>query len=508
MRNTNRLGCLSGTGILAAVIASLVIVGYVYAKGGLLYNPGPLNAQSGDALGGVTSHAEIGGDCKACHTAPWESVKMEDRCVDCHGGIAVQMKDVATMHGSMLTDKPDLRCRFCHPEHRGADAKLTELGDMAFPHEVVGFSLKGHQFKFTRQAFVCSDCHADDISKFDLQTCDTCHRQMDLGFMTAHTLSFGSTCLDCHDGVDSLVSNLDHNKFSFEIVGKHDGLGCVKCHTNARGLDDFQATLRDCQSCHRKDEPHEGRYGFGCADCHSENGWKPATFDHNLSVFILEGEHVKIACESCHQNGMFVGTLSDCYSCHQKNDEHEGQYGTNCAVCHDPSDWDNAEFDHDLTNFPSMNCYSCHQQDEKHEGKYGTDCAACHNPTDWKDATFDHNLSNFPLTGRHAGLACEQCHTTGQFAGLGTACANCHGDPAFHAGMFGFNCASCHSTENWFAVYNGRHPGIADEGGSGVNHGRASCRDCHTQTLHTATCTACHDGNNPDGEGGDGGDDD
>lgn len=463
MRNTNRLGCLSGTGIIAVVITSLVIVGYVYAKGGLLYNPGPLNAQNGEVLGGVTSHAELGGNCKACHTAPWESAKMEDRCVDCHGEIAVQMQDVASMHGSMLTDQPDLRCRFCHPEHRGPDAKLTELGDAAFPHEVVGFSLNGHQFKVTREAFVCSDCHTDDISKFDLQICDTCHRQMDLGFMTAHTISFGSACLDCHDGVDSLVTNFNHNKFSFKIIGKHEGLECVKCHVNARGLGDFQLTLQDCYSCHRNDEPHQGRFGLSCVDCHTENGWTPAKFDHNLSVFKLEGGHAEAACEDCHQNNIFAGTPSD--------------------------------------------CYSCHKQDDEHGGRFGTDCSVCHNPSSWKDATFDHNLSNFPLTGRHAGLACEQCHTTGQFAGLSTSCASCHGDPAFHAGMFGLDCAACHSTENWYAPYNGPHPGIADEGGRGVNHGGASCRECHNPTLHTYTCLACHNSNNPDGGGGGGGDD-
>jgi len=508
MRDTKRLGCLSGTGIIAAIITTIVIVGYVYAKGGLLYNPGSLNAQSGEMLGGVASHAEIGGKCSACHTAPWESARMEDRCVDCHGNIAVQMQDVATMHGSMLTGQPDLRCRFCHPEHRGPDAKLTELGDRSFPHEVVGFSMNGHQFKASREAFICSDCHADDISSFDIQTCDTCHRQMDLSLMTAHALSYGSACLDCHDGVDGLVSNLNHADFTFKLSGKHDGLDCAKCHTNVRKLGDFQTALQDCQACHRKDEPHQGRYGFDCATCHNENGWKPAKFDHNLSVFKLEGKHGETACETCHQNSVFIGTPADCYSCHQDKDEHDGLYGSNCAMCHNPSDWDNAEFDHDLTKFPSMNCYSCHQQDDKHAGRYGTDCAACHNPSDWKDATFDHNLSSFPLTGRHTVLPCEKCHSTGQFDGLPAFCASCHGDPGYHAGMFGFECASCHSTENWFTRYSGPHPGIADEGGRGVNHGGASCRDCHTQTLHTATCTACHDSNNPDGDGGGGGDDD
>ena len=459
----NRLGCLSGTGIIAAVITALVIVGYVYARGGLLYNPGPLNAQSGEVLGGVTSHAEIGGDCNACHTAPWESARMEDRCIVCHGSIAVQMQDVATMHGSMLTDQPDLRCRFCHPEHRGTEANLTELGDWSFPHEVVGFSISGHQLKVTREAFVCADCHVENISKFDLQTCDDCHRQTDLGFMTAHVISYGSDCLACHDGVDSLVTNFTHNDFVFKLTGKHDGLTCAKCHADARTIGDFQKTLQDCYSCHHNDDPHGGQFGSDCAVCHSVDGWEPANFDHNLAAFKLEGEHAEVRCDECHVNNVYKGTPSDCYSCHRADDEHNGQYGT--------------------------------------------DCAACHNPSNWEDADFDHNRSNFPLTGRHVGLACEQCHNTGQFKGLSTACSACHADPVFHAGMFGLDCAACHTTNNWYAPYTGPHPGIADEGGRGVNHGGASCRDCHTQNLQTATCTACHSSNNPDDEGG-GGDDD
>jgi len=454
MKN-NRLGCLSSTGIIAAFITALIIAGYAYAQGGLMYNPGPLNAQKGEGvLGGVTSHAEIAGNCKACHTAPWESAKMADRCADCHGDDAVQMQDVASMHGKMLHDNPDLSCRHCHPEHRGADAQLTEIGDAVFPHEVVGFSLNGHQLTATREAFVCSDCHGGDISRFDPAICDTCHRQTDLGFMTAHTVSYGSACLDCHDGVDRLGTNFNHNKFSFKLIGAHVDLPCVQCHTDARGLSDFASTAQDCYSCHHKDEPHEGRFGLDCAACHSTEGWKPAKFDHNLSAFKLEGRHQEVACESCHQNGVFKETPTD--------------------------------------------CLSCHKQDDAHNGRFGIDCSSCHIPTSWDNVTFDHNKT-FPLTGEHANVACEQCHTNNQFAGLSTACSSCHSDPVFHAGMFGLDCASCHTTGNWFAKYNGPHPGIADEGGRGVNHGGASCRDCHTQTLQTATCTACHSGNNPGG---------
>jgi len=463
MRNTkNRLGCLSGTGLVAAIITSLAIAGYVYAKGGLLYNPGPLNAQSGEMIGGVTSHAEIGGECKACHTAPWESATMGDRCADCHNELASQIQDVTSMHGRMMHDAPDLRCRDCHSEHRGPDALLTVMTNAEFPHDVTGFSLDGHHTTVTNEAFVCSDCHGEDISQFDPQMCDTCHRQMDAAFMTSHTSSYGSICLDCHDGVDSLVSGFNHNDFSFKLTGEHRGASCMQCHNGARNLGDFQSIPQACYACHRLDDAHDGQLGTDCAACHETDGWKPANFDHNLSNFKLEGKHVDVACNDCHKNGVLAGTPSD--------------------------------------------CYSCHQQDDEHEGRFGTDCAACHNPSSWEDADFDHNKSNFPLTGQHINIACEQCHNTGQFTGLSTACVSCHADPVFHAGMFGTDCATCHTTNNWYAPYTGSHPAVADEGGRGVNHGGAACRDCHTQTLRTATCTACHNGNNFDG--GEGGGDD
>ena len=461
MRNSNRLGCFTGTGIIAVLITTFVIAGYAYASGGLMFNPGPLSAHTDEILGGVASHAEIGKDCKACHTAPWELEKMADRCAVCHAEIASEMQSVATMHGKMLHNNPNLNCRHCHPEHRGADAQLTELNGALFPHEAVGYSLDGHQNTTAGIPFTCDDCHHGDISTFASDACQTCHSQIDLAFTQAHLLAFGTDCLACHDGVDRYGDDFNHSRFTFKLTGKHADVICTQCHLDARNIADLQALPQDCNFCHRGDEPHEGRFGVDCAACHTTDGWKPAKFDHNLAAFKLEGEHQEARCDQCHQNNVYKGTPTD--------------------------------------------CFSCHKQDDEHGGKFGTDCAACHNPTDWENATFDHNKSNFPLTGRHTGLACEQCHTNAQFAGLSTACASCHADPVFHAGMFGLDCAACHTTNDWFARYNGSHPGIADEGGSGVNHGGATCRQCHTQNLRTATCLACHDSNNPDGEGGEGG---
>jgi Zn finger protein HypA/HybF involved in hydrogenase expression len=207
---------------------------------------------------------------------------------------------------------------------------------------------------------------------------------MDLAFAQAHLLAFGTDCLACHDGVDRYGDNFNHSGLVFQLTGKHADVICTQCHLDARTIVDLQSTPQDCLSCHRADEPHEGRFGSDCAACHSTEGWKPAKFDHNLANFKLEGDHREVKCEQCHINNVYKGTPIDCYACHKEDDEHGG--------------------------------------------KFGTDCAACHQPTGWKDVTFDHNKSNFPLTGRHTGLACEQCHTNSQFAGLSTACSSCHND--------------------------------------------------------------------------------
>lgn len=404
---TNRLGCLTSTGIIAALITAFAIAGYAYARGGLMYNPGPLNAQSGEMLGGVTSHAEIAGDCKACHTAPWESAVMADRCAVCHTDIAAQMRDVASMHGTLLHNNPQLGCRHCHPEHRGADAQLTAMDDADFPHEVVGFSLKGHQLMAAREPFNCHDCHTEDISTFDRNTCDACHRQLDLVFMTAHTLSFGNACLDCHDGVERFDENFDHNVFSFQIKGKHVGLACAECHFNARGLGDFQVTLQDCYSCHHQDDPHEGRFGVGCVDCHTEDGWTPATFDHNRSSFPLTGAHVNTPCQSCHIGEQFQGLDTACVACHAEPAFHLGQFGIDCAACHTTNAWTPAEFNGQHT-FPlnhgdGASCATCHP------ASFTTyTCYGCH----------EHNESNVRSEHLEEGISnfqnCMECHPDGQ----------------------------------------------------------------------------------------------
>ena len=337
-----RLGCLSGTGIVAALIAVLIIAGYVYARGGLLFNPGPLNAQSGRVLGGVTSHAEIGGNCESCHTAPWESERMADRCIVCHTDIATELRSVESLHGAIIFDNPGLACRDCHPEHRGPTAPLLFMEDATFPHEVVGFSLNGHQRTSTGEPFTCDDCHRGDITTFTTDTCFNCHRQMDVEFSVNHLLSFGAGCLACHDGVDRYGDDFDHSQFVFQLTGRHAEVSCSGCHQNARTIADLQSAPQNCFSCHSQDEPHAGLFGTDCAACHSTTAWTPAQFNGQHTFPLNHGGGA--TCATCHPAGF---TTYTCYGCHE----------------HEEAEVVERHLDKEIPNF--QNCMECHPTGEK-----------------------------------------------------------------------------------------------------------------------------------------------
>jgi len=584
------LGCLTANGLIAFAITLLLIGGVAFVNGGKMFSPGKLSAKTGAPLGGVTSHADLSTKCNACHVEPWGTARMGERCMVCHTEISAELQNPSSLHGSLVPENITLNCRTCHPDHRGPDAPLVEMDPRTFPHEVVGFALTAHAQNSDGSPFNCNDCHPQNVAVFDTAVCATCHQQIDNAFTIAHTAAYGTECLTCHDGVETYGANFNHGQTTFPLIGRHSGADCTFCHENARAISDFQntptecvachqkddahggnfgsdcsvchtpdnwentsfdhnllafklegahtsveceqchannvfkGTPTDCYSCHQKDDSHNGQFGTDCAVCHSPKSWQDATFDHNKAAFRLEGQHATVECQQCHVNSVYKGTPTDCYSCHQKDDSHNGQFGTDCAACHNPNSWQDATFDHNLSAFKlegqhatvecqqchinnvfqgtPTNCYSCHQKDDSHNGQFGTDCAACHNANSWKDVTFDHNLTAFPLTGAHLNTSCAQCHVNNTFAGTSSQCSACHADPTFHAGAFGLDCASCHSTSGWQpAQYRGTHPGITDEGGSGINHGHTTCRTCHTNTVYDYTCLACHSNN----QGGDGG---
>ena len=524
----NRLGCLTSAGILATLVVTLAIVGSAFASGGLMFSPGPLNAEPGKMLGGVSSHADIAGDCKACHAAPWEADTMDGRCSTCHVDVAAEMTDPASIHGKMQGIDPNAKCSTCHPEHKGSAAILTVLEGWRFPHEVALYSLKGHQLTVENEPFLCVDCHGNDVTQFDQLTCQGCHINMDMTFMADHQVVFGENCLACHDGVDRFGDDFDHNQFTFKLNGKHTPVPCGQCHLMAHTVAVLQTTSQDCFSCHQMDDPHKGSLGPDCASCHSPDGWKPSSFDHRRSEFKLDGSHVNVTCDKCHATGVFKGTPRDCFSCHSKDDKHNGIFGTDCAACHTPDEW-NRTVDHSKFAFhlegkhanvaceschqggvfkgTPMDCASCHSKDDAHAGQLGDQCGSCHTPNDWTSASFDHNSVSFTLTAHQTksdgtAFACKDCHIKGYAAPFDqTSCANCHlqiNQPfaTEHILTFWTDCMACHDgVESHGKTFNHNQVPFNLIG----RHALTACSKCHVNARKLAdlkaapqNCFACH----------------
>ncbi len=312
----------------------------------------------------------------------------------------------------------------------------------------------------------CSVCHAAPWSVDSMaDRCANCHTDIAAQMFDVAKLhgvimekSGSLACRDCHPehrGATAPLTDLNGNMFPHETLGfslkyhqrkaGNEPFTCDDCH----GEDVTIFASDSCQNCHSEMDiaftrEHILSFGADCLACH--NGVDK--FDHNLAAFKLEGEHQEADCEDCHQNNFYKGTSSDCYSCHKNDDEHGG--------------------------------------------KFGTDCSACHSPNDWDDANFDHDSSNFPLTGAHISLDCEACHKNGQFDGILSTCASCHAEPVSHAGQFGKECATCHSTNAWTpAEFSGEHTFPLDHGESG----NTSCVTCHPVGFKSYTCYGCHEHN-------------
>ena len=274
-----------------------------------MFSPGTLNAQSSQKqLGGVVTHADMSDQCGACHAPPWGKQTMADRCLDCHKDIVAELQNPHSLHSRVLSVGEPKTCKAgCHTEHNGPTASLTLIDEKHFGDQERGYSLQGHQKRDDGIAFVCSDCHQNGLNQFDLETCTNCHNKKDKLFMQAHVNTFGSSCLKCHDGIDTYGTDFNHQNFKFSLQGKHASLSCSGCHRGAQTITALMAAPRDCYSCHKQNDKHQGTFGTDCARCHTTDGWRQVIFNH-VTAFPLTGKHIGTACTTCHVNNIFKGT--------------------------------------------------------------------------------------------------------------------------------------------------------------------------------------------------------
>jgi len=124
-------------------------------------------------------------------------------------------------------------------------------------------------------------------------------------------------------------------------------------------------------------------------------------------------------------------------------------------------------------------CVECHR--DEHNGNFGTDCELCHRPGDFKRVDVGKARSMRPLDHRgsyirrHAALA----ETGNASAKLEPTCAACHGSKG---------CSHCHLTaapSNHTAIFRARtHGAVAsfDQSRCSLCHQQASCTMCHRRT--------------------------
>jgi hypothetical protein len=144
-----------------------------------------------------------------------------------------------------------------------------------------------------------------------------------------------------------IAKPLTSTPFHQQLISKD----CVGCHSDHAGVTRYKqhghfnhALLRldireNCQDCHKapKDSLHQQISG-NCSQCHSQEKWLPATFDHN-KYFVLDGNH-NTRCATCHVRDDYKRYT--CYGCHEhspsnirrKHIEEGIRDFDNCVKCH------------------------------------------------------------------------------------------------------------------------------------------------------------------------------
>ena len=288
------------------------------------------SAANGFALLG----AHIRATCGSCHAAPDGRLKFDPKpnspqeCAACH------KPDYDREHtGSGFSTV----CMSCHNVERWEGA--------VFDH--TRFPLTG-----AHTSLLCTACHAppNNALIYPVPTgandCVACHRA---DFDRQHTGSnFSTNCLTCHTNTVWTGATFDHASVArgFALLGKHTSLPCSACHApDGRAL--FSpAGNADCVACHRADydRKHTGS-GFPttCGNCHTQNTWTGATFNHDLIFPINSGKH--------------AGKWSSCQQCHTVPSDYRV---FSCTTCHGKSKTDGDHSGVSGYAYDSNRCFNCH----------------------------------------------------------------------------------------------------------------------------------------------------
>lgn len=210
-----------------------------------------------------------------------------------------------------------------------------------YPHLMVepGNLIPGHKQLDTD----CFACHAP-FSGATSERCITCHKPAEIGRLTTKG--------------QAIAKPLTSTPFHQKLISRD----CVACHSDHAGVKRYRLqgrfnhallskeTRELCHECHKApSDPLHQQITGNCTQCHSQDKWTPATFDHD-KYFTLDRDH-----------------STRCVTCHIRNDY--SRY--TCYGCHEHS-LDNVRRKHikeGIRNFE--NCVECHRSANKHDIRSG-----------------------------------------------------------------------------------------------------------------------------------------
>jgi hypothetical protein len=362
-------------------------------------------------------------------------------------------------------------------------------GPLSTPHHDLEGPLhcaKCHVFGAGSPQFRCLECHQEIARRLsEKHGYHAATVKQDLG---------SNDCVRCHSEHNGTNHRLvrwpvtrerfDHAQAGWKLEGRHGQLKCVECHTAKYIVPRDRAVLKrhdlntafaaldpSCTACHR--DVHAGELGVQCVGCHSQESWKnPPGFSHERARYPLTGLHARVECGKCHRPAAAADAGTARYR-----------------------------------GFAMFQlCESCHK--DPHGNSFGGDCARCHLTTGWKRIVagngFDHSRTDYPLLGRHAAVACRDCHKTENFktpVAFGR-CLDCHQDR--HGGQFahredGGDCKSCHDGAGWRPSLFTAAAHARSEYPLTEKHAVVVCAKCHlprgkdtVYRVSFAACTDCH----------------
>lgn len=271
-------------------------------------------------------------DCNQCHQQGYSGTTTD--CYSCHNNAYDNSVNPNHLAAGITTS-----CESCH--------NTSAWIPSTFIHSTTGFELLGQH-----ASIQCSSCHEGNTSGLD-NLCVSCHQDnYNASTNPSHTsLALPTDCENCHTTNANWQPALFpiHNNY-YQLLGAHSSISdnCISCHNN-----DYNNTPNTCYGCHKSDyditnDPSHQAAGFptNCESCHSQNAWKPSTFDHDNKYFpIYSGRHSREwdVCSDCHTSPTNFSVFS-CIDCHEHSQSetdsnHRGVQGyvyssDACYDCH------------------------------------------------------------------------------------------------------------------------------------------------------------------------------